>query len=388
MKTAPPTGSRRGRPARQGTLWATAVSLICPLAAAACGAGATGSPSPSATTVPTPTATPASEAAGAEARLLVQQGLGIGLASNVVQSQVTVLDGALLGSTSCRALTAGTGSSKVLQKSTTGNVTTATVDLYYDGSCAQPYIEAAATLTATNATATISISESATYLGPAGATLGVLALSESVVFGGTSDAISSVTVDGTGTFTPKDGSPPVSLGLECEIPASSSTPPPFVCSGAVAQPFPALGISLASVAPLTISLTPIAGGGDDDYGVAFSGTQSTSVSGAAGALSITTPTPTTFAIAGSGTAMPANATSGHAALFALFSPAPTGWTVTDAKDGTAFTLNLVSTTQLTGTVTTAAGATLATVSLDASGSGTITYSAGGSAPVTNWTLGG
>jgi hypothetical protein len=62
--------------------------------------------------------------------------------------------------------------------------------------------------------------------------------------------------------------------------------------------------------------------------------------------------------------------------------------VTDAKDGTAFTLNLVSTTQLTGTVTTAAGATLATVSLDASGSGTITYSAGGSAPVTNWTLGG
>ena len=385
MNCAPPTGSRRGRPARRLTLWATAAWFCLP--AAACGGGAAGTQSPSVTAIPTHTATPASSAAGAEARLLVQQGLGIGLASNVVQSQVNVLYDALLGSTTCRELTAGTGSSKVLQKSTTGHVSTVTIDVYYDGSCAQPYIEAAATLTATSATSTISISESATYVGPAGSTLGVLALSESVVFGGTADAISGVTVDGTGTFTPEGGAPPVSLGLECEMP-SSSTPAPFGCSGAVAQPFPALGISLATVAPLTISLTPVTGGGDDEYSVAFSGTQSTSESGAAGALSITTPTPTTFAIAGSGTAMPVNTTSGHAALFALFSPAPTGWTVTDATDGSAFALNLVSTTQLTGTVSSAAGATLARLSLDASGSGTISYTGGASAPVTNWTLGG
>jgi hypothetical protein len=363
--------------------------LLCPLAAAACGGGAAGTPSSGAATTPAHTATPASSAAAAETRLLVQQGLGIGLASNVVQSQVIVLLDDLLDSTSCKALAAGTGSSKLLQRSTTGNVTTASVDIYYDGSCAQPYIEAAATLTTTTATETISISESATYLGPAGATLGVLALNESVVFAEASGGTSSITVDGTGTFTAQDGAPPVSLGLACQIPAgSSSTPPPFVCSGAVAQPFPALGLSLATVAPLTISLTAISGGSDDDASVAFSGTQSSSESGAAGALSITAPTPTTFAIAGSGTAMPSNTTSGHAALFALFSPAPTGWTVTDAKDGTVFTLNLVSTTQLTGSVTSAAGATLAQLSLDASGSGTITYSGGGSAPVTNWTLGG
>jgi len=388
MTTAPPTGSRPGRSARRLTLWAAAAALLCPLAAAGCGGGAAGTASPSATTIPTHTATPASIAAGAETRLLAQQGLAVGLASNVVQSQVIVLLDALLDSTSCKALAAGTGSSKLLQKSTTGSVATAEVDLYYDGSCAQPYIEAAATLTTASATGTISISESATYLGPAGATLGVLALSESVVFAEASGGTSSDTVDGTGTFTPQDGAPPVSLGLECEIPAGSSTPPPFVCSGAVAQPFPALGLSLATVAPLTISLTPISGGGDDDDSVVFSGTQSTSESGATGALSITTPTPTTFVIAGSGTPMPSNTTSGHAALFALFSPTPTGWTVTDATDGTAFTLNLVSTTQLTGTVTSAAGATLARLSLDASGSGTIGYTGGGSAPVTNWTLGG
>ena len=121
-----------------------------------------------------------------EARLLVQQGLGIGLASNVVQSQVTVLSAALLGSTSCSALDAGTGSSKVLQKSITGSVTTVSVDVYYDGSCAQPYIAAAAQLTAAEATSTISITETATYLGPGGATLGALRLSESVILAGLS----------------------------------------------------------------------------------------------------------------------------------------------------------------------------------------------------------
>jgi hypothetical protein len=48
----------------------------------------------------------------------------------------------------------------------------------------------------------------------------------------------------------------------------------------------------------------------------------------------------------------------------------------------------VSTTQLTGTVTTAAGASLAQLTLDQSCSGTITYAGGSSSPITNWTLGG
>jgi hypothetical protein len=195
-------------------------------------------------------------------------------------------------------------------------------------------------------------------------------------------------VDGTGTFTAQDGTPAVSLGLECAIPASSDQIPPFVCSGAVTQPFPAIGLSLASVAPLTITLTPIAGGGSDDYSVAFAGTQSTSEKGALGALTITSPSSTAFAIGGSGIAMPSNATSGKAALFALFSPTPTGWTVTDATDGSVFSLTVASSTQLTGTVTTKTGTSLAHLTLDQSGSGTITYAGGSTTPVTNWTLGG
>lgn len=387
MVPRPAAPRRLLRPEPRQGLRAAATLLLCALAAA-CGTTGAGSPPPTATASPTATATPGVAASAVEARLLVQQALGIGLASNVVQSQVTVLSAALLGSTSCSALEAGTGSSKVLQKSTTGGVVTVSVDVYYDGSCAQPYIEAAAQLIATAATSTISITETATYLGPSGATLGALQLSESVVFAGTSDATSGVTVDGTGTFTPHDGAPAVNLGLECAIPAGSQTAePPFVCSGAVAQPLPEIGLSLASVAPLTITLTPISGGGEDDYSVAFTGTQSTSEKGALGALSITTPTPTTFGIGGQGTAMPDNATSGHAALFALFSPAPTGWTVTDSTDGTVCSLTLGSNSQITGTVKTAAGASLANLSLDQSGSGTITYAGASSSPITNWTLG-
>ena len=71
-----------------------------------------------------------------------------------------------------------------------------------------------------------------------------------------------------------------------------------------------------------------------------------------------------------------------------FSPTPTGWTVTDSTDGTVCSLTLGSTTQLTGTVATAAGASLAQLTLDQSGSGTITYAGGSSSPITNWTLGG
>jgi hypothetical protein len=369
------------RPASGRRLSSVAAAIACALAAAACGTSAAASPPSS--------ATPGASASAIETRLLAQQGLAIGLASNVVQSQVTVLTDALLGSQSCAALEAGTGSSKVLQKSTTGTVTTASIDVYYDAGCAHPYIEAAAQLSASDATSSISITETATYVGPSGAPLGTLQLSESVVFAGTADDISGVTVDGTGTFTAHDGTPVVSLGLECAIPSGSQTAePPFVCSGAVAQAFPAIGLSLASVAPLTITLTPIAGGGDDDYSVAFAGNQSTSERGAPGTLSITTPTATTFAIGGSGTAMPSNTTSGHAALFALFSPAPTGWTVTDATGGSVFSLTVVSSTQLTGTVTTKAGTPLAQLTLDQSGSGTITYTGGTTAPITNWTLGG
>jgi hypothetical protein len=362
-------------------------SLLCALAVAACGGTTAGSSSSPA--APATTATPGPSTSAIETRLLVQQGLAIGLASNVIQSQVTVLEDALLHQTACTALDAGTGSSKVLQASTSGNVTTADVDVYYDASCSQPYIEAAATLT-TAVAGTTTITETATYLGPSGTTLGVLALNESVVFTVVSGNITSITVDGTGTFTPHDGGPVVSLGLECGIPSSSATPPPFVCSGAVEQPFPALGRSLASIAPLTITLTPISGGGSGDYSVAFSGAQSTSESGATGALSLTTPTSTTFAIAGAGTAMASNTTSGHAALFALFSPAPTGWTVTDATDGITFSLTITNTTSgaLTGSVTSAAGKSLAQLTLDESGSGTITYSGGSSAAVTSWTLGG
>jgi hypothetical protein len=47
-----------------------------------------------------------------------------------------------------------------------------------------------------------------------------------------------------------------------------------------------------------------------------------------------------------------------------------------------------SSSEVTGTVKTAAGASLANLTLDQSGSGTISYAGGSTAPITNWTLGG
>jgi len=208
--TAP--GGPSCRRARWRLVGAAGVSLLCSLAVASCGSATPGSPRPKST--PAGTASPSATASGVDTRLLVQQGLSIGLASNVVQSQVTVLVDALLGSNSCSALSSGTGSSRVVQRSTAGSVTTADVDVYYDASCSQPYIVAAATLTTSSATQTITIDETATYYGPTNAALGVLELTEAVVETETSGVISRVAVSGTGRFTPHSGGPVVVLASE------------------------------------------------------------------------------------------------------------------------------------------------------------------------------
>jgi hypothetical protein len=314
-----------------------------------------------------------------ETRLLVQEGLSIGLASNVIQSQFAVLVDSLYGTKTCRPLTGGTGSSELLGQTNIAGGTTDHVDVYYAQGCAHPYVEAVATLASAQDTTTIS--ETDTYLSPAGALLGVLRLRETANLGG-----SQLTVHGLGTFTPHDGAPAVSLGLACGLPSGSALPPPFVCRGAVAQSFPGLGLSLASVTPLTLTLHTA---GANGYTVAFVGAGASLETGAVGALSIVAPTATTFAI-GAGRVVGSATASGHAGSFALFPPTPTGWEVTDAADKATFSLRVLSNAEraLTGTVTDVAGKSLAQVALDQSGTGKVTYEGGTTAAITSWTLGG
>jgi hypothetical protein len=114
----------------------------------------------------------------------------------------------------------------------------------------------------------------------------------------------------------------------------------------------------------------------------------TAVSGPIGSLKLTNPEPTTLAIEG-GTSYASTTASGSAGAFSLFPPTPTSWMLTDSAHDQQLQISVASNTirNLTLTITrTTTGATLATGALDQSGTGTITYSDGSVAVITNWTL--
>jgi hypothetical protein len=320
------------------------------------------------------------ETTAIDVRIVTQQGLAIALASNVLQSQVTVLADSINGGSGCTPMSAGTGSSKVVRRAVSGDVTGSAITIYYGPACTHPYIEATAHMVSTDTTD--AITEDATYIGTSGATLGLLHVAEDAV-----TSASHLSVHGTGTFTPHDGAPVVHLGLSCAIPEGSNIPPPFVCEGGIAQTFPKLGVSLGSVTPITLTLKAA---GSDQYVVHFASSHSTMERGAAGALSIGTTATSLLRVSPGGTTFTSDATTGIAGRFALFPPTPTGWTITDRATKVMFTISVLnnSTRQLHGSVTTPSGKKLAQLNVDRSGTGSITYEGGATDPITNWLLSG
>jgi hypothetical protein len=135
------------------------------------------------------------------------------------------------------------------------------------------------------------------------------------------------------------------------------------------------------VTPLTLALT------DVSSPVTFTGSGS-AVTGPLGSLTMTNPSPTSLLVQG-GAAYSALSASGGTATFALFPPTPTSWTVTDSAHDQRFQISLTDNTTRNMTLSikqVSNGLTLATGALDQSGSGTVTYSDGSSAAITNWTL--
>jgi hypothetical protein len=127
----------------------------------------------------------------------------------------------------------------------------------------------------------------------------------------------------------------------------------------------------------------------DDQSITFEG-NAILTSGPVGSLTLTAPTNTTLAVQG-GSPFGTSSAVGGAATFSLFPPTPTGWTVTDQEHDQRFTISVVSNTErnLVGSIVQiSTGKTLATLALDQSGTGTITYSDGSVVPVTSWLLGG
>jgi hypothetical protein len=306
--------------------------------------------------------------------MLVQQGFAIALASTVLQSQIQVLLAVSQtgqGSASNCSTLPGGGSTQSLP---VGVDNPKKAGIYYDDACVRPYILANATTVTTNqVTGRIDITENASYYGPTGTTLGTMALQEHANF---SD--STISVAGLGTFIPASGATPVQLGLTCSF--TSNTNATYPCYGGITQNVPSLSLALGSVTVLNLHIT------DPNSPVTFSGNNSVLKTGAFNALTLGNPTELTLGVTG-GSSWGSSIEAGGAATFSLFPPAPTGWTVTDAGHDMNFAIQVMSNTarNLTGSITQiSTSATLATFTLDQSGTGTITWSDGTTAAVTSW----
>jgi hypothetical protein len=188
---------------------------------------------------------------------------------------------------------------------------------------------------------------------------------------------------------PGGGAVPVDLGLECDLSDVNTQKRHYVapCEGGVAQDFPELSRSLASVTPLKLRLKAT---GHNNFSVSFAGTKSHMATGKLGALSITEPTDSSLGIGGRHRAFFNSAqTQGFASQFSLFPPTPTGWSIADAANDAQFETSVVddTTRDSKGTVTQiSTGDVLASFSVDQSGTGSITYSDGTTEPVTSWLL--
>jgi hypothetical protein len=309
-----------------------------------------------------------------EQRVIAQQGLAVALASTVLQSQFEVLFSVAGTDQTCKASQSQDGSSYRL----TGGGPTPPMDvsIYYDGACTKPYMQEHVTVYTTSAQLSHIVAV-AIYLGPTGTTLGSTAFDESVNFN--YNGINGLGLYGLGTFTPANGAPNVALGLNCGSNAHSLT-----CQGGIAQNLPALSQAIGSVTTLRLFATDSLAGTPP---ILFTGT-SVLTTGGLGSLTLTAPQPLSLVVQG-GTPYGTTSDSGSEATFSLFPPTPTGWSVIDAGHDQAFTINVASNTvrNLIGTITRiSTGTVLATLALDQSGTGTITYSDGTVAAVTNWTL--
>jgi hypothetical protein len=336
---------------------------------------AVSTPAP-APTAPAPVVTPA-----LVTHLLAQQGLLVGMASSVLQDQLYIdLDaGGSVGV--CETLDGGGADEMTSSTAAPGGAINLTLVLYYDSSCGEPYISSTATVTSSSTET--QITATSVYTEPNGTTLGTLTTQAQTI-----ESSDDIQLAGLGTFTAAAaGSLPVSLGLTCDVPLSGSDTVTLPCEGGVAQEFPGLGRELASLTPLSLTVNS-----DGSGPLTFAGTGSTLEIASPGSVSLGLDSSGALTLSGTPLATLTDSASGQAAAFSLFPPTPTGWNTSDPADGQAFQISVTddASRNLTGSVT-ASGAsseTYATLSLDQSGSGTISYGGGAPVAVTSWVLTG
>jgi hypothetical protein len=315
---------------------------------------------------------------------MAQQGLAIALASNVLQDQLQLIEALVSTGPSCSELKGGGSWDVAGLVKTSETSATLTLRIYYDDACKSLYMSSRANIDA--GTSLDTVKAVTLYRGLDGHDLGTLTTTASATNAGAGAA----DLLGTGTFVfAHKGLPVAHLGLACVVSSTLSNTgvKPFPCAGGVAQYFPALGESLGSVSPLTLSLS---GSFANPGKVSFAGTSSLMAVGPKD-MSVGAGPHNTLVLTGGGRRVGSEATSGQAGGFSFFPPAPTGWTGINKAAGQVFEIAVTgSTRRLQGSVAAlATGKQLGVITLDRSGTGTIRYSGSNSATaVTGWVLEG
>jgi hypothetical protein len=302
---------------------------------------------------------------------IAQEGLSVGVAWTVMHTQLQVFDAVISGGTGCQQLGSTLGS---FVSPSAGQF-----DFYYDLACQNKYILLTEEVTRKGTKATVN--GTATYYAPSGAEIGTLTLKGSLTATvGAHGKVTKVAINGIGNFVAvvSSGTPvPVDFGLACGVPVPTKT---VTCTGGVAQDLPSLDEALGVIAPIDLS-------GIFTGAVTITSRKSQTVTAALGKLSIKA-SGASVAFAGKHAAFGSSSGTGTVADFELLPSTPTSWSVTDAKHGVVFAVDLQSDLSSTGTVKTTAAspATLATFAVDESGTGSITWSDSSTDNIVAWTI--
>lgn len=343
-------------------------------------------------------------------RIVAQVGLGVGLQSSVFKTQLQILDalrsrvgvcitahqhggddhddGDRVGKVGLRnddnndddddSQDDGGGSFKLVELSANGPLNiNAIIEVYYDNECKKVFIHAPLKVQPTGQNG-ISFTESATFFKPVGTVLGKLTVNAS---GAKTD--SELKLNGTGTFVPSNGGVHVEFGLDCAFPTVLTGANPFVCNGAVVASFNALKFDLGLLSSLTTKVTEVE---CHDFVGSFRGTERL-VGGPFGKLGISLKDDS-VRITGPSVSLGTIVIAGSEHLGA--SPSLIAWTVTDAQHDIVASINAAkgSTQGFVGIIKdTITQKTLATFSVDQSGSGWMIFSNNQNVSITSWIIG-
>jgi hypothetical protein len=315
-----------------------------------------------------------------EQRVIAQQGLAIGLATITLKSQFTAFFG--VGGTvgTCTSIGGG-GSVEPISNNFTPTGFSGRVKIFFDAACTHVYLDETLSVDLVSASPVLyNLKATAMVYSKARKKVGTIAIANNKL---STPTASTIKLIGTQTFTSATaGAPKLHMALSCELPSTNSGSVDEDCSVGVAQDFSEIALAAASVTLVSLHI-------DSANKVTFVQKLPAKLyTGTIGALSARVSGAGKVSIGGASTLYGTDSLAGEAAMMVLFPPKPTDWNVTDVGHSAKFSIQLLNNTTraLSGSIATIGGGTLASIALDQSGTGTITYSDSEAAAVSSWVL--